>query len=154
MASRCECHQLQILKSSPWAKIPRLNTPGSVGYDLHSVEEKIIRSRNMATFNTGLRMKIPEGCYGRIAARSGLTVAHGLNVGAGVIDPDYRGEVKVVMFNMGERDYRIRVGDAIAQLILEKVSTPTVVEVQTLDKTERGFEGFGSTERKKRRDDF
>jgi len=93
-------------------------------------------------------MAIPEGFYGRIAPRSGLAVKKSINVGAGVIDPDYRGEVRVLLFNLGDADFVVEAGDRIAQLILEQCATPPVVEVDSLDETLRsdGYNGgFGST---------
>lgn len=92
----------------------------------------------------------PEGTYGRIAPRSGLAVKSGISTGAGVIDADYRGEVKVLLFNHSDADFNIEKGDRIAQLILERIYTP---EIEVLDdnawevenNTERGAGGFGST---------
>jgi len=95
--------------------------------------------------NTGIAIVIPKNCYGRIAPRSSLAVKHGIQVGAGVIDPDYTGEVKVVLFNQGQDDFKISVGDRIAQLVLERCETPDVREVLTIDETARGAGGFGST---------
>ena len=88
---------------------------------------------------------IPLGCYGRIAPRSGLTVKYGIHVGAGVIDPDYTGELKVCLFNLGSVPFEIKQGERIAQLILEKCSTPLIQEVNELQKTMRANRGFGST---------
>ena len=90
-------------------------------------------------------MAIPEGTYGRVAPRSGLAAKHHLDVGAGVIDADYRGPVGVVMFNLGQTDYPVKKGDRIAQLILEKILMAEIEEVDDLDDTERGEGGFGST---------
>lgn len=99
--------------------------------------------------STGLRLEIPEGYYGRVAPRSGLTVKHGLDVGAGVIDSDYRGVVSVVLFNHGQMPVSLEAGSRIAQLIIEKIATPEVVEVKCGDprlrETRRGDGGFGST---------
>jgi dUTP pyrophosphatase len=83
--------------------------------------------------------------YGRVAPRSGLTVKHGIHVGAGVIDPDYTGEIKVALFNLGDVPFEIKKGDRIAQLVLERCETPDVHEIDTLDETGRGAGGFGST---------
>ena len=83
--------------------------------------------------------------YGRIAPRSGLSVKYGIHVGAGVIDPDYTGELKVNLFNLGVVPYEIKKGDRIAQLILEKCMTPFVEEVSELTRTMRANRGFGST---------
>ena len=90
-------------------------------------------------------MACPEGTYGRVAPRSGLALKHSIDVGAGVIDADYRGEVGVILFNFGTKDFEIKEGDRIAQLVLEKIELSEVLEVQELDETVRGEGGFGST---------
>ena len=94
---------------------------------------------------TDLSIACPAGTYARIAPRSGLAVKKGIDVGAGVVDADYRGNVGVVLFNLGTEDFVVDVGDRIAQLILEKVNMAPVVEVEELTETERGAGGFGST---------
>ena len=94
---------------------------------------------------TGLSISFPAGLYARIAPRSGLALKKFMDVGAGVVDADYRGEVGVVLFNHGDQDFEVKMGDRIAQLILEQISTPEVVEVSGLDETVRGTGGFGST---------
>ena len=86
------------------------------------------------------------GTYGRIAPRSGLAVKNGISTGAGVVDRDYTGEVKVVLFNHSENDFEVKVGDRVAQLILEKiVEDAEVVVVESLEESARGAGGFGST---------
>jgi dUTP pyrophosphatase len=85
------------------------------------------------------------GVYGRIAPRSGLAVKHGVQTGAGVIDPDYTGELKVILFNHGSEKFEIKKGDRIAQLILEKCETPLIDEVEEIKDTQRGTRGFGSS---------
>lgn len=82
---------------------------------------------------------------GRIAPRSGLASKHMIDTGAGVIDADYRGQVKVLLFNHGEKDFEVKEGDRVAQLVLERIYTPEVVEVQELQESVRGAGGFGST---------
>jgi len=94
---------------------------------------------------TGLAVAIPEGNYGRIAPRSGLAFKNFIDVGAGVIDEDYRGELKVLLFNLGPDDFNVNEGDRIAQFIIEKYTPTELEEVETLDETARGADGFGST---------
>ena len=94
---------------------------------------------------TGLSISFPVGLYARIAPRSGLALKKFIDVGAGVVDSDYRGDVGVVLFNHGDQEFQVKMGDRIAQLILEKIDTPPVEEVQGHDSTVRGTCGFGST---------
>lgn len=94
---------------------------------------------------TGLSIACPTGTYGRVAPRSGLAVKKFIDVGAGVIDADYRGEVGVVLFNFGVEDFFVTTGDRVAQLVLEQVCMVPAVEVEELSDTERGAGGFGST---------
>lgn len=135
-------------------KVERLNDRGilpwrahafDAGYDLCSAEEALVPPGGRVLVGTGLAVAVPFGTYGRIAPRSGIAVKHGITTGAGVVDGQYRGEVKVLLFNHGDKAFRITPGDRIAQLILEKIETPLVEEVDRLDATERGVGGFGST---------
>lgn len=94
---------------------------------------------------TDIQVELPSGCYGRVAPRSGLAAKNHIDVGAGVIDEDYRGNVGVVLFNHAQADFDVKRGDRIAQLICERIFYPELVEVSTLNETERGAGGFGST---------
>lgn len=124
---------------------PTRATSGAAGYDLHSVEGYVLTPGHRVVVSTGLRIVLPPGTYGRVAPRSGLAVKHGLDVGAGVVDPDYTGELKVVLFNHDTQTFVIRPGYRIAQLIVEPFIAPLVEEVQDVPETERGENGFGST---------
>ena len=118
----------------------------AAGYDLHASEAITVPARGKALISTGLAFAIPEGNYGRIAPRSGLAVKNFIDVGAGVIDSDYRGQVKVLLFNLSQdKDFQINEGDRIAQMIIEKYTPTELVEVETLSDTVRGAGGFGST---------
>ena len=131
----------------PEALLPVRQTSGSVGYDIHSIENNMIEPFSRKLISTGLKVNIPRGMYGRIAPRSSLAWKHSVDVGAGVIDNDYRGEVKVLLINTGKNPYEVKKGDRIAQLIFENCSTPKleVVSEEELDTTDRGTGGFGST---------
>lgn len=129
----------------PAAKIPRRESPGAAGYDLSSVDDVTIPPRDRAIVRTGIAIAVPEGTYGRVAPRSGLAAKHGIDVLAGVIDEDYRGEIAVILLNAGDEPFHIAVGDRIAQLVLERIATPMVAVVKDLDSTARGEGGFGST---------
>lgn len=129
------------------ARAPTRGSVHAAGYDLYAAEEKTIPANGRGLIDLGISMSIPEGTYARIAPRSGLAVKSGLTTGAGVIDYDYRGPVKVMIFNHSTEDFNVTIGDRVAQMILEKIVTPevSVVEVADLDSTERGAGGFGST---------
>lgn len=135
---------LPIKPLSPKIQIPERQTPGSIGYDLHSSEKKVIQPWTRDLIPTGLSVAIPEGCYGRIAPRSSLAWKYSVDVCAGVIDPDYRGEVKVLLMNNSSEEFVVEVGARIAQLIIEKACILDVVVVDELDETQRKG-GFGST---------
>ena len=94
---------------------------------------------------TGLPVALPSGTYARIAPHSGLATQSFIDVGAGVVDSDYLGEIKVVLFNHSADDFVVQASDRIAQLILERIRTPHVKKVATLDDTDHGAGGFGST---------
>lgn len=137
--------QLGIKKRVPGAIIPTRGSSGAVGYDLYSSDRYSIEPGKRCLVSTGISIVLPEGVYGRVAPRSGLSVRHGIHVGAGVIDPDYTGEVKVLLYNQGDDVFVINTGDRIAQLVLERCETPSVMEIDTIEETERGSGGFGST---------
>lgn len=105
----------------------------------------MIPARGKGIVKTDLSIAIPHGTYARIAPRSGLAVKHFIDTGAGVVDEDYRGAVGVVLFNHSDVDFNVKQGDRVAQLILERIVTPEVVEVESLDQTTRGAGGYGST---------
>lgn len=137
---------LGIKKLTNDAIMPTRGSDGAVGYDLYSTEDTVVPCQaGRALVGTGISVVLPPGVYGRVAPRSGLAVKHCINVGAGVIDPDYTGEIKVVLFNHGENDFEIKRGDRIAQLVLERCETPPVKEIEIIEATERGSGGFGST---------
>ncbi len=145
-----QARELQVQKLTPTATIPSRSTEQSVGYDLHfdSDDHIIIPPGEIQTLSTGIAIKCPVNTYARIAPRSGLTVKNNLTTLAGVIDPDYTGEIKVIIHNFGKDEQIIKPQQRIAQLILENASTPTTTIVDTLAQTIRGDKGFGSTELK------
>ena len=127
------------------AKLPIRGSTGAAGYDLHAAEKCVILANSKGVVKTGIVIEIPEGLYARIAPRSGLLVKKSIDVGAGVIDRDYRGEIGVVLINHSSKDFEVNVGDRIAQMILEQIKTPEVEEQANLDQTDRREKGFGST---------
>ena len=128
----------------PGAIIPTRGTDGAAGYDLYALEDTVINCFQFIPVSTGVSMAIPAGHYGRIAPRSGLSVKHGVMVGAGVIDSDYRGEIKVALATLNGV-YEFKKGDRIAQIVIEPAVTPELTQVDSLDDSERGDGGFGST---------
>ena len=137
--------QLQVKKLVDNARLPVMGSKFAAGYDLCAVHEAVVPARGKACIGTGLAFGIPIGNYGRIAPRSGLAAKNSIHVGAGVIDADYRGEVKVLLFNLSDTDFAVAEGDRIAQMIIEKYTPTILCEVETLDETVRGDGGFGST---------
>lgn len=139
---------ITFTKLRPDAIIPSKATAGSIGLDLHSVDHYVVLPGQRIVVSTGLRVTLPSGTYGRIAPRSGLAVKHGLDVGAGVVDPDYTGELRVVLFNHDAvNPFIIRPGWRIAQLIVERAVDDLVIHESEYvpSDTERGTGGFGST---------
>jgi dUTP pyrophosphatase len=140
---------LNVTKLDPHAILPARGSPEAAGYDLFSIDSYVVMPGCRVVVSTGISVHLPPGTYGRIAPRSGLAVKHGLDTLAGVIDPDYQGEVKVVLQNLdNSRPFVIRPGYRIAQLILENYTVAEVVEVASESTplvTQRGIGGFGST---------
>lgn len=136
---------LKYVKLSEDAFEPIKGSAQAAGYDLKSPHDYILPGTGKILIYTDLKIELPSGCYGRISARSGLAVKKSINVGAGVIDQDYRGNVGVILFNHGQEDFEIKRGDRIAQLICERIYYPILQEVIELNDTTRGANGFGST---------
>ena len=137
---------LPIKKLSPTATIPSRGSPEAAGLDLFLDQESlVIHPGKRVLASTGISVAIPSGHYGRIAPRSGISLNNGVDIMAGVIDSDYRGELKVLMLNTDRVTHVFKRGQKIAQLILERISILDPVEVEELDGTIRGAGGFGST---------
>ncbi|GMH32390.1 hypothetical protein BSKO_00224 [Bryopsis sp. KO-2023] len=136
---------LRVKRLSENATIPQRGSSRAAGYDLSSAEDCSVPARGKTLIKTDLSVAIPPGTYGRVAPRSGLALKKFIDVGAGVIDEDYRGPLGVILFNFSDTEFEVKTGDRIAQLILERIYTPDVEEVEELDDTERGTGGFGST---------
>lgn len=139
--------ELKVFLRSDKATLPTKGSELAAGYDLYSSEEAVIPAKGQGMVSTDISVIVPVGTYGRVAPRSGLAVKHGISTGAGVIDADYRGEVKIVLFNHSDKDFSIAKGDRIAQLVLEQIINAEIVSIthEELDQTVRGDGGFGST---------
>jgi dUTP diphosphatase len=129
--------------------LPSRASPGSAGFDLRAAtaEEVVLRPGERLLVPTGVVLEIPPGWEGQVRPRSGLALRHGVGVAnaPGTIDSDYRGEVAVILVNLGESPFRLRRGDRIAQLVICRVETVEWEEADTLDESGRGGGGFGST---------
>jgi dUTP pyrophosphatase len=136
---------MKYTKVVPEAYPPTKGSVKAAGYDLKSAYDCTVPARGKALVDTGIKVQLPEGCYGRIAPRSGLAVKNFIDVGAGVVDEDYRGVIKVVLFNHSDSAFEVKSGDRIAQFICEQIYYPDLEEVKELTETERGEGGFGST---------
>ncbi|KOX80533.1 Deoxyuridine 5'-triphosphate nucleotidohydrolase [Melipona quadrifasciata] len=136
---------LKFAKLSDKAHAPTRGSEYAAGYDLKSAYEYIVPAHGKELVKTDLQIAVPENTYGRIAPRSGLAWKNHIDIGAGVIDADYRGNVGVVLFNHSNEDFKIMPGDRVAQIICEKIIYPELQEVNSLDETVRGEGGFGST---------
>lgn len=135
---------LEVKLFHPDAKTPKRQTCGSVGHDLYSAEAIVVPAHQLKMINTGVGVRLPYETYARVAPRSGLALK-GIDTLAGVVDPDWTGEIKVVLMNHSDKDFQVNVGDRIAQLILERICLPVVREVKDIPETDRGARGFGST---------
>lgn len=134
-----------VKKLSEYATLPTKGSSLAAGYDLYAAADYTVKARGKEMVRTDLSILLPSGTYGRVAPRSGLAWKHSIDVGAGVIDEDYRGPLNVILFNFGDLDFEIKRGDRVAQLICEKIQQTYLVEVGDLDITDRGDKGFGST---------
>ena len=139
-----DCVDLPFVKMSSNAVTPTRATEQSVGLDLYSPANYIIPPCSQLLIPTQIKLGIPLGHYGRLASKSGLAILYHLHVGAGVIDPNYMGEIKILLMNTAPHAHSIIRGDPIAQLILEKVSLPVLKTVKELPSTARGAQGCGS----------
>lgn len=137
---------LRFKQLDPRAVLPRRGSALAAGLDVSSIEAVELQPKQRATVRTGLAVAIPRGFYGRVAPRSGLAAKNGLDVLAGVIDSDYRGEICCVLYNTGDEVIELAGGTKICQLIVEQIITPEAAWVNDLDETARGAAGFGSTD--------
>jgi deoxyuridine 5'-triphosphate nucleotidohydrolase len=136
---------LRFKQLDPKAVLPSRGSSQSAGLDIYAIEDLTIQPGERALARTGLAVAIPEGYYGRLAPRSGLATQKGLDTLAGVIDADYRGEIRCLLYNAGEHSIHLAAQSKICQLIIERIITPTAVWADEISDTERGSGGFGST---------
>lgn len=141
-----EILQINVKKLSENATIPTQGTSFAAGYDLYAAEDAVVICGTRKLIKTNISMEINPGYYGRIAPRSGLAYKNGIDILAGVIDSDYRGDIGVILYNTDKNiDFTVKKGDRIAQIIFEACYTATLNNVDNLDNTLRQAGGFGST---------
>jgi dUTP pyrophosphatase len=138
---------LKVKKLNSDAIIPAYQSEEAAGFDLHSIEDVILKPGERKLIGTGLAFEIEKGYEIQIRPRSGLAFKHGITVlnTPGTIDSDYRGEIKVLLINLGEEDFEIKKGERIAQAVVAPVVQAKFEEVEKLSDTKRGSGGFGST---------
>jgi len=145
---------LKVRQLIPSAKPPVRSTPGSAGLDLFASESVVVPAPTLADGRisighalvpTGIAVAIPDQCVGKIGSRSGLSIQNNIEVGAGWVDSDYRGEIKVELKNLGPNDFMVEAGSRIAQLILLRTESVLIETVTSLPPSSRGAAGFGST---------
>jgi dUTP pyrophosphatase len=140
---------VKIVKKDPSLPLPRYETGGAAGMDLRAFleEEVAIPPGERASLPTGLFLEIPSGYEAQVRPRSGIAAKYGVTVlnSPGTIDSEYRGELRILLINLGGETFRVRNGDRIAQLVISPVSRAVLEESAVLAETERGSGGFGST---------
>ncbi|MBN2422403.1 dUTP diphosphatase [Candidatus Woesearchaeota archaeon] len=136
---------VRILKLQEDMTLPGYAHPGDAGIDLRSAEELTLKPGEFKIVKTGTKMAIPQGYVGLVWDKSGYAAKHGIHTLAGVIDSGYRGEIGIVMKNLGEEEFHIAKDMKIAQLLIQPVVTANLIESDNLDETSRNEGGFGST---------
>ena len=150
MAEPADDHPvLRVRRLDPDVPLPSYAHPGDAGMDLASAEQRTLGPGERAAVATGLAVAVPDGWVGLVHPRSGLSLRDGVTVvnAPGTVDSGYRGELKVLLVNLGDRPVEITRGERIAQLVLQRVGLAVIQEVDELDDTQRGAGGFGSTGR-------
>ena len=145
MAMADEVGALEIQLLSDKGTLPSKANRFDAGFDLYASENALIHPKERLLVSTDIAMAIPKGHVGLIWPRSGLAVKKGVDVFAGVIDSGYRGEVKVCLYNSGSEILEVEEGDRIAQLLIQKAENYFIKKVESLDDSERGDKGFGSS---------
>ena len=136
--------EIKVKRIHPEAKLPVYGHPGDAGLDLFAVADRDLAPGEVFAVPTGIQVAVPPGHVGLVWDKSGISLK-GVHRLAGVIDAGYRGEIQVVMINLGGTPFAIRKGMKIAQMLVQPVTSVTVVESDALDDTSRGDGGFGST---------
>ncbi len=138
---------IRIKRINPEAKLPEYAHKGDAGMDLFSVIDTKIKPKHRLAVPTGIEMEIPKGYVGLVWDKSGISLKEGIKTMAGVIDSSYRGEIKIVVINLGSKVFSITRGMKIAQMLIQPIITAKIKEAGNLAESKRGRKGFGSTGR-------
>jgi dUTP pyrophosphatase len=140
---------INIKRIHAQARLPHYAHPGDAGADLYAVEDRVLEPLQRQAIATGLCVEVPLGYELQIRPKSGLALNYGITVlnTPGTIDAGYRGEIKVILINLGHNPYRVRCGEKIAQMVIAPVIGADFVEVEALTRSDRNMGGFGSTGR-------
>jgi len=137
--------EIKVKRLDPEAKLPRFALKSDAGMDFFSNKEYSIQPGGVGLVETGIAMEIPEGFVGLIWDKSGIATKNSIKTLAGVVDAGYRGEVKIALINLGKSEYHVEAGAKVAQMLIQKIEEPEIVEVDELSSSVRGSGGFGST---------
>lgn len=137
--------KIKAKKLYPDAILPQTMRPGDAAMDFSSYRDYVIKSGQRIVVETGVAIAVPLGYWGNVRDRGGLPAKHGIHTMGGVFDSNYRGEVQIIMINLGGEDYKITKGDRICQMIVEKHEDIEIQEVEELDQTNRGENRFASS---------
>ena len=137
--------KLKVMKLDGSVILPKFAHEHDAGMDLYSLDDVVIAPKHRASIRTGIAMAIPKGYVGLIWDKSGIGQKKGIKTLGGVIDSGFRGEIKVGLVNLSSKAFHIQKGQKIAQILIQKIEIPKIIEVESLDDTSRGRKGFGST---------
>ncbi len=139
--------KIKVLRLKKAALLPYRATSQAAGFDLCAAEKAVIPAHGFGVVGTGIALEIPPGIEGQVRARSGWALNYGIGVlnSPGTIDPDYRGEIKVILFNISNKDFIIKPGDRIAQIVFSRTVAVELKKCKKLSPTQRGKRGFGHT---------
>lgn len=140
--------KIKIIKLDRNAKIPSYAHHGDAGMDFYCLNKTVVEPKKRKAVLTGIALEIPKGFVGLIWDKSGLALKNGIKTMAGVIDSGYRGEVQIVVYNTNQKQFIFEKGDKVAQMLIQKIESPELVEVENISDSNRGTGGFGSTGKK------
>src|SRR3989338_8637875 len=139
---------VEVRRIVPQARLPKLEHEGDAGFDLYSIEDAILKPLERKLVRTGISIALEHGFEAQVRPKSGLAIEHGITMlnSPGTIDAGYRGEIKVIVINLGEKEYKIEKGKKICQVVFNKIEHPQIIEAQELEASSRGSGGFVFTD--------